>query len=241
MQIDRIEVERQMPQQRRACQHHEDRAGDDRDAMPLQELIQRSQPLESDRGRFTWRIEHHQHRGHQRDAAGESNQHPATRNQPELGKAAITGWQEREKSDRGGGRSQRQRFAGFLCRASQCDRQLAEFVPFAAISHAELNAEIDAEAHEQHEERDRNQIEGADHGKPKRGGRGKPDHQAKEHRNDDPHRAERQPKNDQDPQQRRQRVAQRAVADHRKLVIVHRHLAGETDRGTELLLELQIR
>ena len=40
MQIDRVEVERQMQQQRRSRQHHEDGAGDDGDAMPLQKIVQ---------------------------------------------------------------------------------------------------------------------------------------------------------------------------------------------------------
>jgi hypothetical protein len=114
------------------------------------------------------------------------------------------------------------------------------FMPLGAIAHAELNSEIDAEAHKQHKEGNRDQIEGAYHGKAKSGRDGKPDHQAEEHRGHDLPGAKRKPENDQDAKYRRRRVAQRAVPDDRELIVIHRHLAGEIDGGAEFTLQVQI-
>ena len=41
--------------------------------------------------------------------------------------------------------------------------QIVDLVAFRPISHAELNAKIDADADEQHREGDRDRIEGPDH------------------------------------------------------------------------------
>ncbi len=46
---------------------------------------------------------------------------------------------------------------------------------------------------------------------------------------------QREPQHDQHAEDSRQRIAQRAIADHGKLVVVHRHLDGQADTGAEVL------
>ncbi len=240
MQIDRIEVERQMPQQRCAGQHDDEHAGDDGNAMPLQEIIQRREASEPDRRGLARRIEQRQHRRDQRDAAGECDQHAATGNQAQFRKTAIAGRQKREKRHGRGRTGQGERISRLAGGPSQRFAQVAVVVPFGAIAHAELNAEVYSETYEQHEERDRDQVESADHGQPDSGCYHKANHQAEEYRGNDLPGAKRQPENDQDAEHRRQRVAHGAVSDDRELVVIHRHLAGQFNRRAVLVLQVQI-
>ena len=199
-----------------------------------------ARPLKPTASDFARRIQHRQHCRHQRDAADERDQHATAGNQSEFRKAAIIGRQKCEKSHGGSRGGQSQRIAGLAGGRSQRLAQIAVFMPFAAIAHAELNAEIDPKADKQHEERDRDQVEGADQSEPQRGCRRKSHHQAEEHRAYDFPGTKRQPENDQHAEQRHQGVAQRAVPDDRELVVVHRHLSGEIDLGAELAGKVEI-
>ena len=62
---------------------------------------------------------------------------------------------------------------------------IAVRVPFGAVANAELDAEIDAESHEEHGEGDRDQIHCSDHPEPDGGGEGQPDGEADQDRQDD--------------------------------------------------------
>lgn len=130
-----------------------------------------------------------------------------------LGKATIARRQEREEargscsSGKGEGR------AGFSCGVLQGQIQIVLLVTFGTVAYAELNAEVDAEAHEKHEERDRNQIERSDHGEPERCRSRKTHHQTNAHRNDYLPGSQGQPQNDHDTQRGGERVPERAMAD----------------------------
>ncbi len=69
--------------------------------------------------------------------------------------------------------------------------QVVVIVPLGAVAHRELDAEVDAEADKQHREGDRDQVERADPGEPKRHGDRETDRQAREHREDKPSRVQR--------------------------------------------------
>ena len=173
-----------MEQQRRSGDNDKEGAGNDDDAMPLQQVIERGQFAETHRGRFPGRGKKRQYRRHKRDAAKESNQHSGSGNQAELGEAPVGGRQEREEGHGRCGRSQRKR-RGHLARGpSQRLVQIVTIMPLGAVTDAELNAKVDAKSDEQDEERDGEQIEGSHKGKTKRCSRRKADHHAEGDRGD---------------------------------------------------------
>src|SRR6185437_5877466 len=159
LQIDRIEIEWQMQEQRRTRQYNADCAGNDWNAAALQDIIDRRQYREADRRGFTARFEDGEHRRHQRNAAGKGDQHAAAGNEAELRKAAIAGREKREEAHRSSGSGECERIAGFLRRPPQRPRQVALLVTLGAVAYTELDAEIDAQPDEQHEECNRDQIE----------------------------------------------------------------------------------
>src|SRR5580700_12350720 len=111
-------------------------------------MLQRGKASEAHRCRFARRIEHGKHCRHQRDTAGKGDQHAESGYQSQLGKTPIACRQESEKSDGGCRGSECKRSARFLRCTSQRYSQIAEFMPFGTVAHAELNAEVDSKAHE---------------------------------------------------------------------------------------------
>src|SRR3979411_2468440 len=91
LQIDRIEVELQMEQQRCTGQNEEKRASDHRNAMPLKEIVQGRAASEAKTRGLAWRLEQGQGRRYQSDAAGEWDQHAANGDQAQLRQATIAG------------------------------------------------------------------------------------------------------------------------------------------------------
>ena len=164
--------------------------------MPRQEAIDRRQRLVAELLRLARRLEQAQQSRQQRDAGGERDQHADAGNEAELGNAFVDRRQERQEAGRRRQGRERQRRAGAPARLQQRLAQIVDLVPLRAIADAELQAEIDAEADEQHGEIDRYQIERADHQHAERGRDGKSDDKADEHRENDAHPAQRQPQDD---------------------------------------------
>src|SRR5581483_2938562 len=144
-----------MQQQGRACQRQSYGCDDHRYSVTLEKVVERSEKAEPDRRGLARRIEQRQRRRYQRDAAYECDQHAATSDQPKLGKAAVAGGQESKETDGSGGGGKSERGAGLFRCILQRQAQIILLMTFGAIAHAELNAEVDAQADEKHEKGNR--------------------------------------------------------------------------------------
>ena len=152
-QMQWIEIERQEQEQRRGEHYHEDCRHHDRHPMPLQKPVHRGERGEPHRVRLAPRMQHHQQCRQQRDRSEKRNDHAAAGDLPELGQAPVFGRHESGESECCGRRGKGQRHSGFSGGTSEPGAQIPEIVPFGAVTHAELEPEIDAEADEQDEER----------------------------------------------------------------------------------------
>jgi hypothetical protein len=127
-----------------------------------------------------------------------------------------------------------------LGRIGQGDAQIVDLVAFGAIAHAELNAEIDADAHEQHCERDRDRIERAHHPQSERRRDGQSHENAEEHRQDDFRRLQRQPKDGQHHDDGAERILECMILEGCKLLVLDRDRAGEAQARVVLPFESDI-
>ena len=184
-QVDRVEVELHEVEQRQAGHDEEQRAHDDDDAVPLEELVHRRQERVADRFIFAGRIEQLQHGGQHRDAGEERDQHAGAGDLAEFGNALVIGRQETQEAGGGRHRGERQRNRRTSRRVLQRQRQILVLEALGTVADAELDAEIDAEADEQHGKRDRQQVQRSDHHQADRGRERKADEQVDEYREDD--------------------------------------------------------
>ena len=115
-QIDRIEIETQMREQRQAGDRDQQRHDDDRHAMLLEKAVDRRERRVAERLRLARRIEELQQGRQQRDAGEKRDHHADAGDQAELGEAAIVGRQERQEAGRRRGGRERQRRARAACR-----------------------------------------------------------------------------------------------------------------------------
>ncbi|ERJ36091.1 hypothetical protein L810_0967 [Burkholderia sp. AU4i] len=239
LQVQRVEVEVEKCEQRQRADHDHERADQDRLAMAIKVVVDRREPREARRLRFARRREQAQQRRQQRDRGQQCDEHPDARDQAEFGHAAIGGGNEREEARRDGRGGQRERHAHRVRGADQrvIDARIAEAL--LAVFHAVLDREVDAEADEQHHERDRDHVQRADHREAERGGHDEADEQRDEHRADHPLRAQRQPQDDEDGEQRERAVERRAIFDGREFVVGERLFAGQAHDGAVVLLEVE--
>ncbi|EDT02450.1 conserved hypothetical protein [Burkholderia ambifaria IOP40-10] len=204
--------------------------------MAIEEVVDRCEPREARRLRFARRREQAQQRGQQRERGQQRDEHPDARDQAELGHAAIGRGDEREEArrDRRGG--ERERHAHRMRGADQrvIDALIAE--AFLAVLHAVLDREVDAEADEQHHERDRDHVQRTDHREAERGRHDEADEQRDEHRADHPLRAQREPQDHEHGEQRERAVERGAVFHRCEFVVGERLFAGQAhDRAVALL------
>ena len=165
VEMQRIEIERQVAKQRCGAEHDQQRADDDRDAVADEELVERRQKSEAYRLRLARRLQHCEKRRQQRDADKKGDDHPRPGDLAELGEAAIGRRQERQEADcRGGGR-QGERPPRPHGRAVQRMVEIRIFAALGAVAHAELNREVDTEADEKREIGYRDHIERLHHHK----------------------------------------------------------------------------
>ncbi|VWB62437.1 hypothetical protein BLA6860_02904 [Burkholderia lata] len=206
--------------------------------MAIEVIVDRREPREARRLRFARRREQAQQRGQQRERGEQRDEHPDARDQAELGHAAIGGGDEREEARRDGRGGQRERHAHRVRGTDQrvIDARVAE--TFLAVLHAVLDREVDAQADEQHHERDRDHVQRADHREAERGGHDEADEQRDEHRADHPLRAQREPQDDEHGEQREDAVERRAILDRREFVVGERLFAGQAHDRAVALLEI---
>src|SRR5882724_10640478 len=108
------------------------------------------------------------------------------------------------------------------------------------ISHAELNAKINAQSYKKYKESDRNQIKRANHCETDSGSNRKSDHQAEGYRQNQLPGAQRQPQDDQHSQYCKGGVSECALPDYRELIIIHRHRAGQRDFCAVSVAKLEV-
>ena len=196
LQMQRVEVERQKGQQGRQQQHDGEGDHDDRDPVLLQKPVDGGERGKAHRVRFAGRVEHPKQRRQQGDAGQKRDDHSGPGDLAQFREAAIIGRQKRGEADRGRRRGQRERDACLACGADQRAPELAGLVAFGAVAHAELDAEIDAEANKQYKKRDRDQVQRADQEEPERGRVGETAAHADHRGQDDARRAQCQPQDD---------------------------------------------
>ncbi len=127
-------------------------------------VVDRRQRGEAERLRLAGRIEQMDQRRQHGHAGGEGDQHAEAGDQSEFRHALVFGRQEGQETRGGGEARQRQRRADKRRRRAEIALiEIVDLMTLGAIANAELDAEIDADADEQHGEIDRNEIEGADH------------------------------------------------------------------------------
>src|SRR5437763_15922372 len=97
------------------------------------------------------------------------------------------------------------------------------------VAHAELDAKIGAETDEQYGEGDRDQVEGADHHQPSRGGYHETHDQAEEDAQNDPGGAQCQPDYDQYRENRSGEIEEGAFAEADELLVIDRQLPRQVD------------
>ena len=149
VEVQRVEVEPEIAQQRRAGDRHGERADDDDVAVALDEIVDRRQELVADRLALRLGLDDGEQRRQHGDRTGEGDQHAGAGDLAEVGDAAVGGGQEGVEAGHGGERRQRQR-APDLGRAD--DERVLELrlvVEFGLEAHGELDAEVDADADEQ--------------------------------------------------------------------------------------------
>ncbi|VWC35887.1 hypothetical protein BST28156_06689 [Burkholderia stagnalis] len=226
-------------EQRQRADHDRERADQDRLAVPVEEIVDRREERKARRLRFARRREQAQQRGQRRDGGQQRDEHADARDQAELGHAAIRGGDEREETRRDRRGRERERHAHRVRGADQrvVDARVAEAL--LAILHAVLDREIDAEADEQHHERDRDHVQRADHHQAERGGDGEADEQRDDHRADHSLRAQREPQDDEHGEQREGAVERRAVLHRREFVVGERLFAGQPHDGAVTLVEIE--
>ena len=171
--------------------------------------------------------------GQQGDAGEEGDQHATASDDAELGNAAVLGGCEGVEAGGDGQRGQCQRGAD-LGRSRpglgpSCIACIATAGPLRRrpIGHRVLDPEIDAEAHEEDGEGDRDQVEGAEDEQAKRRARGEADDEAGDDGQDDAQRAHRQPQHAEQRRQHDRGVAPGVLAEGGELLVGHRHLAGQ--------------
>ena len=226
-QVDRVEVELHEIEQRQAGHDKEQRANDDDDAVLLEEFVHRRQERVADRLVFAGRVEQLQHGRQGRDAGEERDQHAGAGDLAEFGNALVVGRQETQEAGGGRHRGERQRNRRTSGRVLQRQRQILVLETLGTVADAELNAEIDAEADEQHGKGDRQQVQRSHHHQADRGRERKADEQVHEHREDDLGRMQRHPENHEDDEDGYDTVEDRAVLHGRIFLVGDRNRAGQ--------------
>jgi len=114
------------------------------------------------------------------------------------------------------------------------------FVAFAAVTHAELETEVDAQADEQDRKGHRDEIERSHHHEPERRRDRQADRQIDEDRNDDPVGLERKPQDEQHDRDRDRGIECGAFLEGAELFVSDRYRPGQPDTGAEFAGEIEV-
>ncbi len=161
-QIHRIGVEFQMQQERRAGEHDDRRRQQHELAMAGDPMVDAGQRGRLHRGRLGLGAENADQRRQEGERREIGDDHADAGDEAELGDAAKLRRQKAEEAREQRDRGQRQRPADAARRRQQGLGQIVGIVALLPVAGGELNAEIDAEADEQHGEGDRDEVEAAD-------------------------------------------------------------------------------
>ena len=162
--------------------------------MPSHEAIDGRQHGESDlRLARRRKSQQDQERRQQHEAERERHDHAEAGNGSELGHADIAGRQESEEARADRRRRQRQRPSDAGARLGECRRAVGLDQPLGQRADAELNAEIDAKAHEKRNEGHRQEVEATDHQQADGGGQNEADQRRERDRQNDADRPHGQP------------------------------------------------
>ena len=161
--------------------------------MGRHEAIDRREEGEADAFFLAGGFNQHDQRRQQRNAERESDDHAHAGDQAEFADADVIRGQEREESRRRRRRRQRQRRADPPASPFQGSFQVAAAVPLRSVAHRELDGEIDAEAYEQGDEGDGDDVESADRHQAQRHRQRQTRGQCRQDAEDDAERAHRQP------------------------------------------------
>ena len=194
--------------------------------MRVQPAVERGSRAEADFAARRAGLEQHQHRGQQRDARHQRDDHPEPGDDAELGDADVIGRQERAETEEHRPRGKRERRAERGRGTLEGCPGIGAVEPLGVEAHRDLDAEIDPEPDEQRNERDRDQIERADREQPERGR----DHEPRDDRHDDPcddlHRARREPQGQQHRGGHHQPDEADILLERRELLVGERDFAG---------------
>ncbi len=152
-QVQRIEVEPDPRDQRDRDQHRDGETPEHALAVTDQEVVQRRHPRVAHLQRLQPGPGQHHQRRQQGQVQRQRDQHAQARDHAQFGNADVLGGQEGEEA-------QRHRRPGHGKRAADAARRPSERAldvgfdqPLGAEPHGHLDAEVDAETHEQRDER----------------------------------------------------------------------------------------
>ena len=210
--------------------------------MPAREQrIGASAPGETDFGTLVARTADRDRRRQESHRAEERDQHSGAGDQPKLGHAAESRRHERQKARRCGQCCNEDGASRTTCGQPQRFRQVAGIVLGLAEADRKLKAEVHGDAHEQHTEPDRNQIERAD----RRRCEQQRQHQAKakcsEDRHDQPPASNRESEPERDQCHAADQPRDGALGDRRELGVGERHRSGDAHMRRAALHERQLR
>ena len=168
-----------------------------------------------------------QQRGKHRVVGEQADEHAGPRDQAEFGNPGVVGRDEHVEA-RGGGRgAQEQGAADVAPGGGERVRVRPARVHEFAVSQAHVDAEGDAEADEQHGERDRDEIELADRERGEARGPYQPDRQGDERRRHQPYRTQPEEKDETDEDEGDRGRQRGAPAGGRELVVRQRDASRE--------------
>ena len=125
-------------------------------------------------------------------------------------------------------------------RIRQGRTQIVDLVTLGPIAHAELNAEIDPDADEQHGESDRDRVERRHHHEAQGGGDAKAHEDADEYRQDDLGRAQRKPQDSQQQGERDGGIEAGVFLERAKFLVLDRNRAGEPHAAEVFCIDLDV-
>ena len=182
-------------------------------------MIERRKPSPADRRRLAGWLEDGKQRRKQGDRGKERDDHAGSGDQSELGQTHIGRRQERVESGRDRGRRKQQRPRHAASGRFESLEEIAIRETLGAVSDAELNAEIDAKADEQHGEGDGDEVQRADHRQADSGGETQADREIDQDGENDPGLLESQPQDQENDGDGHHAVERGAVGDRGKFLV----------------------
>ena len=221
LQVDRIEVELPAGRRRRCTEGRSDRR--DQGRGPRQ--TRQTPPAAVTRRADPPQRQNRQQGRQNRKGRDQRDDHASAGDQAQLGQPPVVGGQEGEEADRSADGGQQDARSGGLESRGQGRRPLCPLL--LAIAQTGVDAEVHAQADEQHGKGDGDHVEAAD-GHGREGGRPDQPQQQRHDDREDQAAGAQPPHQQQRDEQQRQHPGGRAPQFHRlQLLVVERHVAGQ--------------